>query len=52
MAGKMKEVRLDLVPAVHKRLKQLAQAEGSSIAVVVRRAINEFLLRNAANGGE
>lgn len=45
MAAKLKEVRLDLVPERHKRLKQLAKAEGSSIAVIVRRAINEFLDR-------
>lgn len=52
MAAKLKEVRLDLVPERHKRLKQLAKAEGSSIAVVVRRAINEFLDRNATKDGE
>lgn len=52
MAAKMKEVRLDLVPERHKRLKQLAKAEGSSIAVIVRRAINEFLDRNATKDGE
>lgn len=52
MSGKLKEVRLDLVPSVHKRLKQLARDEGSSIAVIVRRAINEFLSRNATKAGE
>ena len=52
MAAKLKEVRLDLVPERHRRLKQLAKAEGSSIAVIVRRAINEFLDRNATKDGE
>jgi predicted transcriptional regulator len=52
MAAKLKEVRLDIVPERHKRLKQLAKAEGSSVAVIVRRAINEFLDRNATKDGE
>jgi predicted DNA-binding protein len=46
MHGKMKEVRLDVVLTVHRRLKQLSRDEGSSIAVIVRRAINQFLERN------
>lgn len=45
VSPKMKEVRLVLVPERHKRLKRLAKDEGSSIAVVIRRAINEFLDR-------
>lgn len=44
--AKLKEVRLDLVPERHKRLKAIAKSEGGSIAVVVRRAINEFLDRH------
>ena len=52
MAAKLKEVRLDIVPERHKRLKQLAKAEGSSVAVIVRRAINEFLDRSATKDGE
>jgi predicted transcriptional regulator len=52
MAAKLKELRLDIVPERHKRLKQLAKAEGSSVAVIVRRAINEFLDRNATKDGE
>ena len=34
-----KEIRLTVDKATHKALKQEAKAEGSSIAVVVRRAI-------------
>jgi predicted transcriptional regulator len=52
VSPKMKEVRMTLVPERHKRLKQLARAEGSSIAVIIRRAINEFLDRNATKDGE
>lgn len=52
VAAKMKEVRLTLVPERHKRLKRLARAEGGSIAVIVRRAINEFLDRNPEKEGE
>jgi predicted transcriptional regulator len=51
VSPKMKEVRLVLVPERHKRLRQIAKAEGSSIAVVIRRAINEFLLRADAESG-
>jgi predicted transcriptional regulator len=46
MNQKLKEVRLEVVPTVHRKLKQLSRDEGSSIAVIVRRAINQFLERN------
>ena len=46
VAAKMKEVRMTLIPEGHKGLKKLPKAEGSSIAVVIGRAINEFLERN------
>lgn len=50
VSPKMKEIRMVLVPERHKRLKQIAKSEGSSIAVVIRRAINEFLDRNNKDG--
>ncbi len=50
VSPKMKEIRMVLVPERHKRLKQIAKGEGSSIAVVIRRAINEFLDRNNKDG--
>lgn len=44
--AKTKEVRLDVEAAKHKRLSEIAKRDGSSIAVVVRRAINMLLDRD------
>ena len=47
---KVKEIRFDIGSERHKALAELAKAEGSSIAVIVRRAINEHLERMANRG--
>ena len=48
--AKMKEIRFDLVPEKHKSLAKMAKAEGSSIAVLVQRAINMLLEKSEKDG--
>lgn len=48
--AKTKEIRLDVEASKHRRLAELAKREGSSIAVMVRRAINLLLDKQATDG--
>lgn len=47
-----KFVRLQLPPAEHKQLRQLAAAEESNMATLARRIVLEYLARHAPKGGK
>ena len=44
--GEKKQLLTPVTPVVHKKLKQIAQRTGNSMASIIRTAIDEYLVRN------